>query len=311
MKDKTTRNVFAIIIASILFISFYVPLTYYIEHRDLKPTYQTGVETIDEHIEDKGDEQGEGSQDGGEQEPSQEVKAYNNGFSCIRDAFEIVDKSPGLKITSQVTAVTDILGIGSATQYVTEVKTRSGDYFLKETWAHCTVSLGQNFYRCFYSSDNLKTILYKKTSSYNSDNIPNWNYTTINTVTNKEEVLAKYDLICFDMFDFYPNKQNSKLIKFDRTSDKKYYIISFSYDTAYLNPTYIKNMLYEGGLTSIDMSSIAVTYYVEKATLYVRKAEIDQIYSMTKGVTLDVNMHQDLYINSIGKALTPSKPSYV
>ena len=311
MKDKTTKSVFAIIIASILLISFYMPITYYLNHRDIKPTYQTGVDTIDEHIEDKDDEQGEGSQDGGEQEPSQEVKVYNNGFSCIRDAFEIVETSPGLKITSQVTGVTDILGMGSATQYVTEVKTKSGDYFLKETWAHCTVSLGQNYYRCFYSDDNLETILYKKASSYNSEKIPNWNTTIINTTTTKEEVLAKYDLICFDMFDFYPNKQNSKLIKFDRTSNKDYYIISFSFDTAHLNPAYIKNMLNEGGLSSVNMSSIAVTYYVEKSTLYIRKAEIDQIYSITKGVSLDVNMHQDLYVNSIGKPLTPSKPSYV
>ena len=310
MKDKTTKSVFAVIIASILIIAMSVAANYQ-KSKITLPTYQTGVETIDEHIEDKDDEQGEGEKDDGEEQPPQEVKVYNNGFSCIRDAFEIVNTSPGLKVTSQVTALTDIMGIGSATQYVKEVKTLSGDYFLKETWAHCTVSLGQNFYRCFYSNDNLKTILYKKTSSYNSEGIPNWNHTLINTTTNKEEVLAKYDLICFDMFDFYPNKQNSKLIKFDRTSDKKYYIISFSYDTAYLNPTYIKNMKYEGGLDSVNMSSIAVTYYVEKATLYVRKAEIDQIYSMTKGITLNVNMHQDLYINSIGKALTPQLPSYV
>ena len=309
MKDKTTKSVFAIIIASILLIAFCMPLSYYLENRTVKIDYETGVANIDEHIEDGGEtDEGDTTTQEGEKP---EVKVYGNGYNCVIDAFKIVETSPGLKVTSQVTAVTDILGIGSATQYATEVKTLSGNYFLKETWTRCTSSLGQQYYRCFYSTDNLKTILYKKTTSYNSENIPNWNNTVINTTTNKEEVLAKYDLICFDMFDFYPNKQNSKLTKFDRTSDKKYYIVSFTYDIAYLNPLFIKNMMYEGGLSSVDMKSISVTYYIEKETLYVRKGEIDQTYSITKGVTLDIKMHQNLYINSIGKPLTPSLPSYV
>ena len=280
---------------------------FYLENNQVKIDYQIGSANIEDYIED--DDVATGDDDATEEEKV-EVKAYGNGYSCVTDAFKIVETTPGIKITSQVTAVTDIMGVGAATQYATEVKTKSGNYFLKETWTHCTSSLGQNYYRCFYSNDNLKTILYKKTSSYNSENIPNWNNTITNKTTTKEEVLAKYDLICFEMFDFIPNKQNSQLVKFDRTSNKKYYICSFTFDVAYVNPLFIKNMMNEGGLSSVNIKSISLTYYIEKETLYVRKAEIDEVYSITKGITLDVNMHQNLYINSIGKPLAPQLPSY-
>ncbi len=310
MKENIQKKVFAIICVAIFIIAFSISVTYYIENKDnnLK-SIPTGVETIEGQIEDgdntSSDDEGSTESD----QPATQVKTYNNGYACITDAFKLVSSEPGIKLTSTITANAEVLGVVS-TQRVKSIMIHSQNGFLKETWAACSVSLGQNFYRYMYSNDNLQNIELRKTTSATFGGEPNWNSTTINTITNRDGILANYDPICFDYFDFIPNKKNSKLVRFDRTSNKNYYIISFAFDLKCVNPAYTQNTINEGGLSSMSYKSVTTTYYVEKSTLYIRKCENDLTYSMTKGVTVDVTMHQDVFVNSIGKAINVQKPSY-
>ena len=310
MKNKPQLGVFIIIGITIFIMAFSIAGKYYVQNKETLSQIETGVSTIDEHIEDnKGTENTDSNNEDTAQTP-QQVKTYSSGYPCITDAFKLVSSEPGIKLTSEVTAKADIMGIGASTQRVTNIMIHSGDRFLKETWAWCDVSLGQNYYRYLYSENNLNSIEFRKTSSVNSDKTPNWGGTIVNITTSKNDICQNYDLICFDYFDFIPTKQNSKIVRFDRTSSKKYYIITFAFDLGSISERYTQNTMKEGGLSSLSYKSLTTTYYVEKSTTYIRKCENDLVYSMTKGITIDVTLHQDVYVNIIGQKINISKPSY-
>ena len=309
MKGNIQKKVFAVICVAIFVMAFSVAISLHLENKvDPFANVKTGVDTIDGQIEDTTGTQGGIGDVSGDTTTTTPVKAYNNAYSCITDAFKLVSSNPGIKLTSTVTAYADA-GVVDSVQNVKSIMTHSGDKFLKETWASCSISLGQNFYRYMYSEDNLEHIELRKTTSAKYGGEPNWNSTTINTVTNREEILAKYDPICFDFFDFIPTKQNSTLVRFDKT-DKKYYIMTFNFFTNCINPLYTQNTMNEGGLSSMSYKSVTTTYYVEKSTLYIRKCENDLTYTMTKGITIDVHMQQQVFVNVIGKAIDIQKPEY-
>lgn len=311
-KNKTFIKVFSIILVGVFMIAF---STGYSLYKINNPTQvvippSTGADDIEDQIEDEPTEPTDPSDPDDEpEEPPVNVPVYTNAFKCLEDAFKLLDSCKGYKTTSTMTAVTDILGMGSATQSVKEVAILSGDFYFKETFANCTSSLGQNYYRYFYSEDGGQNVEYRKTSSY-SNNTPNWNNEIENTTTNKQEIIEKYDECAYDIFCFRSDSSNSRLIKFDRTSDPTYYIITMSFMTSKVPEKYIKNAKEEGGLSNLEFKSVTLTYYIEKETLYMRKIERLEEYSITKGMTLSVSASHNLFINIIDREIQPQKPDY-
>ncbi len=311
-KNKTFIKVFSVILTSIFIIAF---STGYSLYKLNNPTQvvippSTGADDIGDQIEDDDNEPPTKPSDDVD-EPSQpeSVPIYTNAFKCLEDAFNLLDNCKGYKTTTNMTAITDILGMGSATQTVKEISILSGDFYFKETFANCTSSLGQNYYRYFYSDDGGKNVEYRKTSTY-SGTTPNWNDETENLTTSKQEIIEKYDEVAYDTFYLRADKTNSQLIKFDKTSDDTYYIITMSYSVSKIPEKYIKNAKEEGGLSDITFKSVTLTYYIEKATLYMRKVERLEDYSITKGVTLSVSASHNMFVNIIDREIPAQKPSY-
>ena len=309
-KDKTFIKVFSLILFSIFLMAFSAGYSVYRLNNEIQTELppSTGADDIGGQIEEEPQDPSVPS-DPQPDEP-ESVPIYNNAFKCIEDAFLLIDTCEGYKITSSMTAITDILGIGSATQSVREMAMLSGDFYFKETYANCSTSLGENFYRYFYSEDNGENIEYRKTSSYDENDIPNWDKTVESATLSKDEAIEKYDGNAYDIFPIRSDSSNSRLIKFDRTSNDTYYIISTIFNTSMIPEKYIENAKKEGGLSDINYKSLTVTYYIEKATLYMRKIERIEEYSITKGITLNVSSSYNLYVNIIDQKIEPQKPSY-
>ena len=292
-------------------IAVFTSLEIYVNNNQITlPSVGTGVEDFEDEFEDIDDEKEEsgGSNEDSEEQTSQ-IPLYSNGYSCVSDALKIIDNGKGYKITANLTAVSDILGIGSATQTVKEIVVCSGDYYLKETFANCSISFGQNYYRYFYSSDNGQNVEYRKTSKY-ENGIPNWSYTVEQASTTKQEIINNYDYLAYDVFNVRATRQNSTLVKFDRTTNSKYYIVSFILDVNKLPEKYIENTKKEGWLESLSVSSLKLTYYIEKSTLYIRKVERMEEYTVKKGIETSVSAYQEFIVNAINTTLCPTKPSY-
>ena len=309
-KNKTFIKVFSIVLVCVFMIAFSTGYSLYKFNNPTQTTIppSTGADDIGDQIEDtqKPTEPGGNTED---EEDQPQVPVYSNAFLCLEDAFALLDNCKGYKTTTTMTAITDILGMGSATQSVKEVAMLSGDFYFKETFANCTSSMGQNFYRYFYSDDNGENVEFRKTSSY-SNYIPNWDYEVENITTDKQDIINNYDLLAYDIFSIRSDKSNSRLIKFDRTSDKTYYIITMSYQTSKIPDKYLQNAKKEGGLSDLTYNSITLTYYIEKQTLYLRKIERLEDYSITKGVTLNVSASHNMFVNIIDQVIEPQKPSY-
>lgn len=309
-KNKTFIKVFSIVLVCVFMIAFSTGYSLYKFNNPTQTTIppSTGADDIGDQIEDtqKPTEPGGNTED---EEDQPQVPVYSNAFLCLEDAFALLDNCKGYKTTTTMTAITDILGMGSATQSVKEVAILSGDFYFKETFANCTSSMGQNYYRYFYSDDNGENVEFRKTSSY-SNYIPNWDYEVENITTDKQDIINNYDLLAYDIFSIRADKSNSRLIKFDRTSDKTYYIITMSYQTSKIPDKYLQNAKKEGGLSDLTYNSITLTYYIEKQTLYLRKIERLEDYSITKGVTLNVSASHNMFVNIIDQVIEPQKPSY-
>ncbi len=309
-KNKTFIKVFSIVLVCVFMIAFSTGYSLYKFNNPTQTTIppSTGADDIGDQIEDtqKPTEPGGNTED---EEDQPQVPVYSNAFLCLEDAFALLDNCKGYKTTTTMTAITDILGMGSATQSVKEVAMLSGDFYFKETFANCTSSMGQNYYRYFYSDDNGENVEFRKTSSY-SNYIPNWDYEVENITTDKQDIINNYDLLAYDIFSIRSDKSNSRLIKFDRTSDKTYYIITMSYQTSKIPDKYLQNAKKEGGLSDLTYNSITLTYYIEKQTLYLRKIERLEDYSITKGVTLNVSASHNMFVNIIDQVIEPQKPSY-
>lgn len=309
-KNKTFIKVFSIVLVCVFMIAFSTGYSLYKFNNPTQTTIppSTGADDIGDQIEDtqKPTEPGGNTED---EEDQPQVPVYSNAFLCLEDAFALLDNCKGYKTTTTMTAITDILGMGSATQSVKEVAMLSGDFYFKETFANCTSSMGQNYYRYFYSDDNGENVEFRKTSSY-SNYIPNWDYEVENITTDKQDIINNYDLLAYDIFSIRADKSNSRLIKFDRTSDKTYYIITMSYQTSKIPDKYLQNAKKEGGLSDLTYNSITLTYYIEKQTLYLRKIERLEDYSITKGVTLNVSASHNMFVNIIDQVIEPQKPSY-
>lgn len=309
-KNKTFIKVFSIVLVCVFMIAFSTGYSLYKFNNPTQTTIppSTGADDIGDQIEDtqKPTEPGGNTED---EEDQPQVPVYSNAFLCLEDAFALLDNCKGYKTTTTMTAITDILGMGSATQSVKEVAMLSGDFYFKETFANCTSSMGQNYYRYFYSDDNGENVEFRKTLSY-SNYIPNWDYEVENITTDKQDIINNYDLLAYDIFSIRADKSNSRLIKFDRTSDKTYYIITMSYQTSKIPDKYLQNAKKEGGLSDLTYNSITLTYYIEKQTLYLRKIERLEDYSITKGVTLNVSASHNMFVNIIDQVIEPQKPSY-
>ena len=314
MNTKLIKKTYRIIISTVVIMAVCIGLSIYSINN--KPVFQgsTGIEGIEDQIEDNintgnsndGSNSGS-SNNSGSSSSSTVSKTYSNAFKCLEDMFKIIDNGKGIKVTNTITGVATSLGV-TATQTIKEVGIISGDYYLKETFASCDFSLGKNFYRYYYSKDGGKNVELRSTTEH-KNNVPNWNKEDINVTLPKEEIIEKYDLIAYDFFNVRPTKANTKFTKFDKTSNAKYYIIETHFDSNSIPQKYVKNAIREGELDSMKVTSLKLTFYIEKSTLYLRKIEREEQYVLTKGISATVDLYSELIVNSIDKSIIIERPN--
>ncbi len=311
MENKVVKQIYTVIILSVIIMSCCLGMKYYLQNNKVIINNGTNIEDMEDMFEDEENTENPSNPDNPETptEPTPQVPLYTNAFKCVEDSYKILDNGKGFKVVSTFTGTTDILGIGSATQTTKEIVSQSGDYYLKETYAFCTSSFGQTYYRYFYSNDGGKNVEYKKTSSYNDEEIPNWEYLIEQDTLSKEEII-KYDNLAYDVFAVRAKKDNSTLVKFDKSTNEKYYIVSFVLDINKIPQKYIDNSIREGNLKGMSVNSLKLTYYIEKETLYMRKIEKEESYSVDVGIKLTVNAYQETIITVIDQKIIAQKPSY-
>ncbi len=313
MGNKTIKQIYTIILISVMVISCCLGMQLYVENNKIVINNGTNIEDMEDMFEDdknsENPENSENSEDSENKTDSTQQPIYSNGFKCVEDSYKIIDNGKGFKTISILSGQADIFGIGTVTQTSKETVTLSGNYYFKETYTSCTSSLGQTYYRYFYSVDDGKNVEYKKTSTYDENEIPDWNYLIEKDNLPKEEII-KYDGLAYDVFAVRSNKDNSTLIKFDRSTNEKYYIVSFILDVDKISQKYIDNMIREGNLKSLKINSLKLTYYIEKETLYMRKIEKVENYDVDVGIKVNFDAYQETVITVVDKEMIVEKPYY-
>ena len=309
MTNVNTKRVFAIIIASLLIIALIVSLGYAIETglpANLEQQIENQVDLNDLINNIDGDDEDENSS-----QSQQEVKVYTNGFKCLSDAMDNIVNGKGVKYRANISAFANISGIGNFTQNITEIATLSGDYYLKETYASCNMSFGLNMYRYIYTADAGETIDYKVVGEYTEPGkSPNWTKMSESLVVNKEELMQK-DFIAYDVLLLYPDKTNSNLVSFDRTSDKKYYNIKVTYDSTKFPEKFAGLMeQYKIG-DYVSFSSITLTYKISKVTGQLKAASyVISVNASYMGVSVPATATATILFEKVNTALTPEVPVY-
>ena len=176
--------------------------------------------------------------------------------------------------------------IGSEYAYLNKYEKANNDFYL-ETFAFCDSSFGQTWYERVTSADGNKNFEYIKTKNvdssfkYDLDEATATNYTA-------EEFVQKFGKKA-EMFTLIPQKGIDKASKFDRDTDKHYYIATFTFNIAKLPKFHIETMLKESNSKSINYSSLKITYFISKKTGQIEKVEQAEIYKIDVGINASVN----------------------
>lgn len=305
MKDKTVRRVFVVIIIAIFLMAFCIGIAYEVENKKVEVIdTSNGTKDIEDIINDdqKTDDQEKSEDNSKLEEEPVKVKTYTSsqGFLCFMDAMKILKNGKGFEIQSKTTGV----AVGE-TQWVDETIIMSKNYYYKTNTAYTTMpSMGKTYFRYFYSNDGGQNIEYKKTNSLNSDKSPNWSSGIEQCMLNNENV-KDYDGYALKPFAIEPTSKK-ELVSFNITDDK-YYQITFKINN--IPKDYIENIKHEGDLDWVNISTINLIFYIEKATMYIRKVEKSEVYDSQKIIKFTCKTKQVSIIKQIDKEIIPQKPT--
>ena len=80
-----------------------------------------------------------------------------------------------------------------------------------------------------------------------------------------------------------PTKTNGTVSKFDRMTNKDYYIIDFIFDVDNIDEEYVQTIIKEGKLSDAKVLSLKTTVYVSKATGRIKSMQKNEIYKASIG----------------------------
>lgn len=238
-----------------------------------------------------------------------EVPVFSNGFKAIEYATNIILNGKGFIQRSTISCEGVVMGVAGV-QFVKENVFRSGNQLFKEATA-TTNSIGKTFYRCMYSSDINSAMTYRYTDKLGKDDVPNWSGADQEEQTTMQKVMDTYDYYVSIPIALDVNKQNSRVIKFDKVSDKENYHIVVQYDVSKLPAIYGENAMREGGLSSINFHSIKLTYVINKATGYIVSYRKQENYKAKMGM-IEANVTGDTKNTYpvMNKEFVVNKPTY-
>ncbi len=302
MKNFSIKKVYTIMIIAILIIAISVSLSFEQSQKNIIDIgYTEGIEDIESSIDSEDPNQQDEGIDTSATNQTVPTFSAREGFKCYTYAIDLLNSCKGFEIEKNT--------IGQAvgeSQYVKEKLIISQQYYYKENLAYTTMpSLGKTFFRYFYSSDGGNTTEYKMTNKLNSDNTPNWSGLCENSILDKNGVYY-IDGTAFSSFAILPSSKQ-EMISFDRSAgNSKYYVIKFQISN--ISQEYIENIRKEGDLEWVNVSKINFTFYIEKATMYLKKVEKSEAYKGKKIIEFDCVTKQTSYIKQIDKVIVPTKP---
>ena len=209
------------------------------------------------------------------------LPTYTNGFVCLNDAMQKFNSCG--KYTMSFASSANSFGV---VQNIKGTRILNENSLYVETFAFCESSLGQTWYERITTNDN-QSIEYIKTKNVDKKFNYNLNGTKPKVYTNEEFTNAFGKKL--EAFSLIPQKGIDKLTKFDRATNKKYYVATFTINISKLPKSQIEIMLRESGANSIQYKSISITYYISKTTGNIEKVEQSEIYNMDLGINVSIN----------------------
>lgn len=236
------------------------------------------------------------------------VKKYkmSQGFACFKDAMEILNNCKGYEIKSYIEG-----GSMGITQTVNETFIMSQNYYYKQNTGYCSSSLGQTFYRYFYSNDGGNTIYHKSTNKLASDNAsPDWSGTTVDKTLTKDEVL-NYDGSAMNAFPLLPTSKDEVVGTMNTSynlNGKKCYAITFQINQSKIPESYVENIRKEGALDYVEITGVKMTFYIDKDTLRIKKFIKEETYKAKKVIEFTCTTTQTSVFVQFDKLIVPTKP---
>ena len=204
--------------------------------------------------------------------PSQTIPNYTNGYECLNDALAKLDDQKyytcAFKTTYKTTNIIDFNQTIEGTKYFNDVA------FASDIYIHCNSSLGKTNYERIITEDRQKFVAYfaNMDSKFNYD---------INTAS-----IVEYDTESFPIkfperllpIVIRPQKGIDKLTKFDKYSNKSYYLLTFSLNISKIPDSFFAMMKKNIGASSVDYKSYQITFYISKQTGLIDKLTQTELF---------------------------------
>lgn len=208
-------------------------------------------------------------------ETTEIVPIYTNGNTCLFDAMDKLMSQENFKTTCSST----IMAMG-VTQKLFETKEKNGNYYMEELKAYGKSSFTRTDYRKYESFDG------QNFTHYFTDNINEKLEVDESTIQQEsityDEILA-FDKNIFEVMSMPPTRTNGTVSKFDRMTNKDYYIIDFIFDVDNIDEEYVQAIIREGKLSDAKVLSLKTTVYVSKATGRIKSMQKNEIYKASIG----------------------------
>lgn len=264
--------IFAIFFVSIFFV-FDAVFFYKGSNSNINTPIIADEDIIDEDNNKQPPKEDDNKQEGKEDsEPSQTIPNYTNGFECLNDALTKLDAKKyytcSFKTTYKTTNIIDFTQTIEGTKYFNDVA------FASDIYIHCNSSLGKTNYERIITEDR------KNFVAYFADMDSKFNY-DINTASKVE-----YDTESFPIkfperllpIVLRPQKGIDKLTKFDKYSNKSYYLLTFSLNISKMPDSFFAMMKKNIGASSVEYKSYQITFYISKQTGLIDKLTQAEIF---------------------------------
>ena len=264
--------IFAVLFVSVFFV-FYSIFFYKGSDSKINSPIIADEDIIEEDINKQPTKEDSDNQDDNEYlKPSQTIPNYTNGYECLNDALAKLDDQKyytcAFKTTYKTTNIIDFNQTIEGTKYFNDVA------FASDIYIHCNSSLGKTNYERIITEDRQKFVAYfaNMDSKFNYD---------INTAS-----IVEYDTESFPIkfperllpIVIRPQKGIDKLTKFDKYSNKSYYLLTFSLNISKIPDSFFAMMKKNIGASSVDYKSYQITFYISKQTGLIDKLTQTELF---------------------------------
>lgn len=195
-------------------------------------------------------------------------------------AFERIEFSlnvmqNGLGFTAQMSQ--EVVSMGQK-QKIFNFQYRGEGYDLSEEWQFADFAFGKNQFLSYYCDG--QNVSFKKITDKENFSYQNKTYNYNKADETKNYTVNDYVQSFTKINDLQNtiNESTSTIIKYDKRTNEKYYIIGLKLNTNKIDETYINSFI-ENGAQGVSFSSVTITLKINKKTGFLYRVERDEIFS--------------------------------